>query len=151
MMERFKPEVGQPYHYVTHYGSVEVTRWVDDTSDHFRYDVGNCFRTHDEAKGKIDRDAAITSGRAVVVDLPEGWELDRGRVDKGIAGLYDYEADRGYGGLVVCVKRTPTPPPPKEIVVRVYDVETHGDPVHGRLYVYIGKGLYIYPNEAEGL
>lgn len=151
-MERFKPENGQWYYFVNSFGVPCSVSWNNDRVDNLRYDAGNCFRMEEEAQAKIDRDKAIASGRAVVVDVPEGWELNPDWGEDGIIGIWSGE--KAYGMLHVCVKRTP-PPPPKEITVKVYDVEVHGEPPdYGRpwaLFEVGGKPKYFYTDELEGL
>lgn len=151
-MERFKPEEGQRYWYVSIENvAISSPSWNgDDHVDQFRYKTGNCFATKEQAEAHRDALMRIAAGRAVVVDVPEGWEVDKEWGVDGQLGLCGLGGEEKRALIRVVVKPTP-PPPPKEITVRVYDVEVHGDPIHGRLYVYVGKGLYIYPNEAEGL
>jgi len=127
-MERFKPRLKEEYYYIDSYGGVSSSRWEDREWEIWRYDTGNCFRTDAEARAKMDRDECIASGRARVVDIPEGWEI------------------------VVSYKSTPQPPPREAILkVKIYDRRIHGDPDFDRTYYIVSKHEYVYTNETEEL
>lgn len=148
-MERFKPEEGEEYHFLDSFGARCFVCWKGAGEDQFRYDSGNCFKTSQEAQAKIDRDKAIASGRAVVVNVPEGWEVDGIVGNGGQVGLSGNEKKSGI--LHVHIKRT-APPPPKEVTLKVYNVKEHGEPDTVRWPWWIkDTGSYIYLDETEGL
>jgi len=135
-MERFKPEKGETYFVINRDNPPSQSEWCGDNIDKYRYDSGNCFRTEAEAQSKIDRDKRIASGRAVVVDVPEGFEVE------STADLPSVKAKIIYF--------QPTPPPPREIMVKVYDQATHGTPNPDRVWYIIGNSYY-YADELEGM
>lgn len=53
--EIWKPKNGEEYFYINDDGSIENTDWVDkNLSDKCSYELGNCFKTEEEAE-KVKR------------------------------------------------------------------------------------------------
>ena len=75
-MKRFKPSNGEEYHFSTSAGEIGTAVWQDNYSDIQRYLLGNCFRTIKETQAKINNDKAIAAGRVVMVNVPDGYEVD---------------------------------------------------------------------------
>lgn len=64
---RWKPEMGQTYYYVGGDGRVYDDTWVNDSAvDNGRFEIGNCFKTVEEAKRVIEylRALAVVRGDA---------------------------------------------------------------------------------------
>jgi len=140
-MERFKPEKGQKYWYLS---SVEAgfweTTWHDDGPDNNRYAVGNCFATKEQAEAYRDILMRIASARSIVVDVPEGFEVSR------IDTMSSTQAK------IIYFQPTP-PPPPKEVTVKmkVYDRFSHGEPDFDRAHYYMSYQEYVYIDETKEL
>jgi len=82
----------------------------------------------------------IASGRAAVVDIPEGYEM----------GKVIPPTDAQSVPLMRVYLMSRTPPPPKEVTVKVYDVHIHGEPDRERMYTYthtLSKQYYYYNDE----
>lgn len=47
---RWKPGLGQKYYFVDSDGIVNNILWADDSIDNGRFEIGNCFKTEEEAK-----------------------------------------------------------------------------------------------------
>ena len=154
MMERFKPEVGQVYYYVGNHGRIEVDTWTAETIDRYRYDMGNCFGTKEDCQAKIDRDIdileRIACGQAVVVNIPDGWEVDASMGDSGLTELFDWQMKKGRGHVNVFLQRKPSLAP-LNMNLKVYDRRTHGKPDDNRGYWVMDDFFYAYLNEAKEL
>lgn len=52
---RWKPEMGQTYYYVVGDGRVYDDTWVNDSAvDNGRFEIGNCFKTREEAERAVE-------------------------------------------------------------------------------------------------
>jgi len=143
-MKRFKPGNGEEYHFSTSAGEIGTAVWQDNYSDIQRYLLGNCFRTIKETQAKINNDKAIAAGRVVMVNVPDGYEIDFIRPSE----------HNNFRWSEVHFKPIPPPLPPKEIVVKAYDEAIHGQPSPSRPWELIDDRLltkYYYTDELEGL
>lgn len=52
---RWKPEVEEEYYFVKLKGIAGVDKWLNKTSDNIRYDVGNCYKTLEQAQQARER------------------------------------------------------------------------------------------------
>ena len=52
---RWEPNKYDNYWFITHSGQSEKNCWDDDYVDHFRCEIGNVFKTEDEAEDYIER------------------------------------------------------------------------------------------------
>jgi len=140
MTTQFKPEFGEYYYHVGHDGARSTARWSNSTVDQYRYNTGNCFKYSEETDKYISRLHAIASGRAAVVDIPEGYEMGKVIPPTGAQSV----------PLMRVYLMSRTPPPPKEVTVKVYDVHIHGEPDRERPYIYaytLSKRYYYYNDE----
>src|SRR6266545_1497560 len=48
--ERWKPRVDEQYFTVDYMGDISAITWVDDEVDNKCWDMGNCFKSHQEAE-----------------------------------------------------------------------------------------------------
>lgn len=61
---RWKPEMGQTYYHIGGDGRVYDDTWVNDSAvDNGRFEIGNCFKTEEEAKRVIEYLKALTTVR----------------------------------------------------------------------------------------
>jgi len=156
-MKRFKPKSEEKYWSCGGDGFPFLQTWGGSDDDKRRYEIGNCFRTVEDAEVYADMFKAIASGRAVMVNIPDGWEVDRDRGVDGINDLVPGEIQLQRGSIHVYVKKCTTPPqpPPKKakVTVKVYDVTIHGEPNKQRPHQYLTNSYlcYIYTDEMEGL
>lgn len=51
---RWKPELGQKYYFLDSDGFVYNNIWADDSVDHGRLKIGNCFQTKEEAERAVE-------------------------------------------------------------------------------------------------
>lgn len=49
------PQKDDPYYYIDTKGSVDIEFYVDDVYDNGRLNLGNCFKTQEEAKFKLEQ------------------------------------------------------------------------------------------------
>jgi len=143
-MKQFKPIPGQTYWYLNSEVMPASAIWADTVVHWKRLSVGNCF---EDSEGEIVEYGQmlhnITSGRSVVVEAPEGWDV------VGVSTKHP-EKDSEVAHSTVYFKRIVQPP--KEIVVKVYNIAEHGEP-DPRLggYNFIYADNYVYVDELEGL
>lgn len=52
---RWKPGLGQKYYFLDSNGLVYNNIWADDSIDHSRFDIGNCFESREEAEKAVER------------------------------------------------------------------------------------------------
>lgn len=50
----WKPEIGQPYHYINSTGGVVFSHWDNSYNENYYYDMGNIFKTQQEAQEALD-------------------------------------------------------------------------------------------------
>ena len=105
----WKPKMGERYYFTTGIvldGGVSSDRWQNGFMDAFRYSWGNCFKTSEEARFDIDRQAVITSlGR-----FAEGHNEEFGPMRYYINGGYreDGEFVLGVQGNICSLGDIPT-------------------------------------------
>ena len=65
---RWKPEIHQVYRYINTDSSVSGSTWTDDYFDDGRFEIGNCFKTEEEAKKAVEylKALAIVRGNSTV-------------------------------------------------------------------------------------
>jgi len=143
--KQFKPTPGQTYWYLNSEVMPASAIWADTVVHWTRLSVGNCFEDSEGEITEYERMLRnITSGRSVVVEAPEGWDV----VGVG-TNIPDADSEL-CAHSIVYFKRIM--PPPKEIVVKVYNIAEHGEPdTRLGVYNFIYPGNYVYVNELEGL
>lgn len=52
--KRWKPDKGEEYYFVSHFGDTHCTTWLDANSDNFRYQQDNCFTTEKKAQEHLE-------------------------------------------------------------------------------------------------
>ena len=60
---RWKPEMGCKYYFLDSNGFVYNNIWADDSVDHDRFEIGNCFQTEEEAERAVEYLKALTTVR----------------------------------------------------------------------------------------
>ena len=50
----WKPEIGQLYHYISSVGCVAFSHWVNSYNESHYYDIGNIYKTKEEAQEALD-------------------------------------------------------------------------------------------------
>ena len=51
----WKPEDNEKYFYVSGRGVINICRWINDTTDNGCYEIGNCFKTKEEAEFALEK------------------------------------------------------------------------------------------------
>lgn len=51
----WKPEDNEKYFYVSGHGVINICRWINDTTDNGCYEIGNCFKTKEEAEFALEK------------------------------------------------------------------------------------------------
>lgn len=75
----WKPEYDEWYFYVSGYGIVGSNVWINDYIDNGYYEIGNCFKTEEEAKFALEKLKVETELRRFVEENNEyetDWEDD---------------------------------------------------------------------------
>lgn len=81
----WKPKVGQPYHYIGDAGCVAFFHWVSYYRESYYYDIGNIFKTKEEAQEALDtgwvakRKAEVKLLRFIAendLEFESGWDND---------------------------------------------------------------------------
>lgn len=85
MSKRWKPEYGGYYYFMDSVGTVNSLTWRDDTADNLYYEMGNCFRTSDEAE------AAAVKVRALLLGLHDVQPTKCTKLPKLTADVFDRE------------------------------------------------------------
>lgn len=52
---RWKPDENQKYYFLDSNGLVYDSIWADDSIDHSRFEIGNCFQTKEEAEKAVEK------------------------------------------------------------------------------------------------
>jgi len=65
--EYWKPEIGEKYYFIYHYGVSVDENQLDDI-DRLRIATSNCFPTEEQAQAKLDHDLALTRIRKYIYD-----------------------------------------------------------------------------------
>lgn len=73
---RFKPEYGESYYYLDSHGTILQTSWEDFTMDDYRYSVGNCFKTGQEAYDYKENLLTKQRLKDLALELDNGIEID---------------------------------------------------------------------------
>lgn len=97
----WKPEIGQPYHYINSAGGVEFSHWTNLYRENYYYDIGNTFKTKEEAQEALDtgwvakRKAEVKILRFIAEnDLERDWEAGEPNY-----GLYYHNREREFDYL----------------------------------------------------
>lgn len=56
----WKPEYGKIYYCIVNDKGIIISDWNNDTVDNNRYELGNCFKTREDAKFALERQKVIT-------------------------------------------------------------------------------------------
>lgn len=72
---RFKPEYGEYYYYLGSNGNIIKTDWANLTSDWFRYNSGNCFKTEDEGRDYKENLITKQQLKDLALELDNGAEV----------------------------------------------------------------------------
>lgn len=51
----WKPNYGDDYYFISGHGCIEIDNWQDWDVDTRRYDMGNCFKTQEEAEFMVEK------------------------------------------------------------------------------------------------
>lgn len=81
----WKPEYDEWYFYVSGYGIVGSNVWINDYIDNGYYEIGNCFKTEEEAKFALEK-------RRVEVELQRFAE-ENNECDTGVRYFISYNLD----------------------------------------------------------
>ena len=73
---RFKPGYGEFYYYLDSLGFIQRTYWNDGPMDSYRYSVGNCFKTEQEAYGYKENLITKQQLKDLALELNNGVEID---------------------------------------------------------------------------
>lgn len=66
---RWKPKMGQPFYCLDESGFVEEDEWDGTLGDQRKWDIGNCFKTEQEARDEVKRRESIANAWR-----PKGWD-----------------------------------------------------------------------------
>lgn len=55
----WKPEENEKYYYLYSYGKIDEDTWDNTNTDRIRYEIGNCFKTKEEAEFALERQKVI--------------------------------------------------------------------------------------------
>lgn len=58
---RFKPKIGQPFYCLDESGFVDIDEWDGTLGDQRKWDIGNCFRTEQDARDELKRRESIAN------------------------------------------------------------------------------------------
>lgn len=72
---RLKPEYGEFYYYLDSYGTIQRTHWNNGEIDNYRYSVGNCFKTEQEAYDYKENLLTKQQLKDLALELDNGVEL----------------------------------------------------------------------------
>lgn len=101
---RWKPELGQKYYYLDSNGLVYDNIWADDSIDSIRFEIGNCFKTEEEAERVVEylKALAVVRGDATseFVKYNDNWFIGYDPEHKSINAFCNpYTARNGIFGL----------------------------------------------------
>lgn len=74
---RWKPELGERYHYINSGGLIIICAWANDNDDNRRYAIGNIYRTEEEARFAVEQLKVLTELKEYADDNKE-WNGDDG-------------------------------------------------------------------------
>ena len=89
----WKPGDGETYFYLFGTGSIHVDRWNNCDIDCSRYEIGNCFKTREEAEFVLERQKVITELKRYALEHNEG-EIDWNTRKKNFYIYYSYYINR---------------------------------------------------------
>lgn len=81
----WKPEDNEKYFYVSRRGVINICRWINDTTDNGCYEIGNCFKTKEEAEFALEK-------RRVEVELQRFAE-ENNECETGVRYFISYNLD----------------------------------------------------------
>ena len=101
---RWKPDESQRYYFLDGGGFVYDSRWDDDSVDHGRFEIGNCFQTEEEAEQVVEylKALAVVRGDATskFVKYNDNWFIGYDPEHKSIDAFSNpYTARNGIFGL----------------------------------------------------
>lgn len=67
----WKPQQGKYYYSITGYGDVSPYIWEDNNDDNEHYELGNCFKTVDEAKATAEKIQIYTQLKRLAEEINE--------------------------------------------------------------------------------
>ncbi len=89
---RWEPNYDDEYYYVEGRGYVETDTWQDWNVDIGRYNIGNCFKTHEEAEFMIEKLRVL----AELKEFAEPRDAEWDGINKHWFIGYDYGTSRLY-------------------------------------------------------
>lgn len=75
----WKPENNETYFYISGHGRINYHKWNNDSTDNRYYEIGNCFKTEEEAKFALEKLKVETELRRFAEENNEyeiDWEND---------------------------------------------------------------------------
>ena len=72
----WKPGLRDEYWVIDSWGDLNLVMWTNAHSDNYCYDSGNCFKTEEKAKAKLDYLKAVNTVNAKIRELNDGWTPD---------------------------------------------------------------------------
>ena len=101
---RWKPEIDQEYYLLGSDSSVKVDEWCDLSTDRNRFEIGNCFKTEEEAERAVEylKALAVVRGDATseFVKYNDNWFIGYDPEHKSIDAFCNpYTARNGIFGL----------------------------------------------------
>lgn len=73
---RWKPEINENYYYLISDGFVSFGPWKNDMTDMFKFDIGNCFKTEQEAEEFKENLLTKQALKDLALELNNGVEID---------------------------------------------------------------------------
>lgn len=73
---RQRPEIGEEYYYLTDEARVNKAIWNNLYRDHLRFDIGNCFKTEQEALDYRENILTKQALKDLALELNNGVEID---------------------------------------------------------------------------
>lgn len=71
----WKPDYRRKYFYVNECGGIMNSKWYDDSIDADRYEIGNCFKTKEEAEFTLEK-AKVETGLRRFAEENNEYEID---------------------------------------------------------------------------
>lgn len=73
---RWKPEYDKKYYFLSDSGSITFTYWFNLICDSFRFNIGNCFKTQQEAEEYKENLITKQALKDLALELNNGVEID---------------------------------------------------------------------------
>ena len=73
---RQKPEDGEKYFFINSFGEIYHNNWCDDYRDLCRFNIGNCFKTEQEAEDYKENLLTKQALKDLALELNDGVEVD---------------------------------------------------------------------------